>query len=665
MDFYRNWRHSRTSSKASLEVPQNTRPRSTRTPSPGPSTAVRPRVQAQAPAFPVPQPHPAPARTAAPVVMQMPDEDAVMEDATKPSSPPTVYQTPSINVPAIHAPAPQPYEKRSSFHSFRSRSPSILFDNEAAALAGLGTQCALSLATVTAELAPIPCIGVLVGCLTVVFQAVEKSRVNREQWKLLKGRCVMVSRIAGAQVTNYGGEHYHGLQQASDLLHDTILNIGERANYWNEMNDILAFVQFQGISDEIKSHFSALDSCLNLFSYATDVAQLQWVGEFNAVQKQELIQLEQMRSLMQEMNMRLDFMAHSQETVKEMTTATHEMLKKVVDDKFEILQNQATTPVAIYANAQQIVQTIRTVTNIQLPSSLLVGRQCILDANVPIRTGVTCDIYSASFLTNEKVAKKVFRIGMSEKEHVERYAKRFLRDAKLWATFKCDYTLPFYGIGMEAFEGDKHFQLYMVSPLMMNFDAVTYLKKHRKNPGMKESIMRIIMDAAKGLQYLHNREPPVVHSGMRGENILISDSGGGVLGGFGLTKALQDCTGTEKIPPAVMTGKTEGQRWMAPEMFIDDNPILQTPSDVWGWAMTALELISGQAPYYHNKQTHTIILDIRLNKRPQRAKYADFDKYALKPDEMWALLEKCWATEPEDRPTIDEVLIALKKMAKK
>lgn len=78
---------------------------------------------------------------------------------------------------------------------------------------------------------------------------------------------------------------------------------------------------------------------------------------------------------------------------------------------------------ATYADAQKIVKTILTVTKLQLPPQILVGRQCILEANVPIKTGMTCDIYAASFLGGEKVAKKVFRIGMSEKEHVRKYAE--------------------------------------------------------------------------------------------------------------------------------------------------------------------------------------------------------------------------------------------------
>jgi hypothetical protein len=79
-------------------------------------------------------------------------------------------------------------------------------------------------------------------------------------------------------------------------------------------------------------------------------------------------------------------------------------------------------------------------------------------------------------------------------------------------------------------------------------------------------------------------------------------------------------------------------------------------------ALRCSQLISGLVPYYHNKQPHTVMLDIRMNKKPRRAKYADFEKYALQPDQMWVLLERCWEVEPEDRLTIDEVLVELERI---
>ncbi|CCO33377.1 Serine/threonine-protein kinase TNNI3K [Rhizoctonia solani AG-1 IB] len=450
-------------------------------------------------------------------------------------------------------------------------------------------------------------------------------------------------RIAGAQVTNNGHHHYPGLKEAAEQLEQTLKTIQERVEHYNQMNEVLSFLLYQTISDEIQSLFGDLDSCLGLFSYATDVAQAQWVAEFQAVQKQESQKLEHLKTELGRMNMNIDAIGSNSEQILLNTNRVVDALQRVLDDKSSILQAPSTTTQASFDNAQQIVRTILAVTKLQLPPRLLLGRQCIPDTNIPIKIGLTCDVYLASFLGGEK-----------------KYATRFLRIANLWCDLRSEYTLPFYGIGMESFEQNDHFQLYMVSPLMSNFDAMTYLSKYRSRPGIRKGILRIITDAAKGLQYLHNRTPPVVHSGMKGDNVLITDSGGAILGGFGLTKALESVENT-KLPPAVMTGRTESQRWLAPEMFVDDPP-LRTPCDVWGWAMAALEIISGSIPYHMHKQAMNIIL--KVNEGPPRRKdYAGFNRYAHRPDETWALLERCWAEEPESRPTMDEIVKELKGIA--
>ncbi|KAG8722693.1 hypothetical protein FRC09_005824 [Ceratobasidium sp. 395] len=512
-----------------------------------------------------------------------------------------------------------------------------------------------SLATIIAQLNSTPSV---VDSLITVFQTVEMSRVARKQWKQLQARCVKVARMTGDRV-RYNEENHPRLQCASEALYNAITHIGERALYWSQVSDLVAFVQFRKIREEISDHVYSLHFCYNRLSSAIHLTQKQWTEECEAIHRGR------MPTLADRMHLKLEDAADSLDLRVKATQETFGLLSKIMDEKMAVLQNQATLFVATCANAERIVGAIRTVTNIEFLVQLLVGRQRIFNDNVQIKAGVTCDTYFATLSTNEKVAKKVLRITVSEREHVERYAHRFLKEAKLWATFISEYTLPLSGIGIDILEDDRHFQLYTVSPLMKNLDAVTYLRRHRENSGMKEGIMRIITDAAKGLQYLHSCEPPVVHAGMRGDNILITDSGGGILSGFELAGVSTKSASSRKVPPAVVTGETESQRWMAPEMFAENSRGLQTPSDVWGWAMAALELISGLPPYYQNKQPHTVMLDIRLNNRPLRAKHADFEKYALKPDEMWALLEKCWEIEPEHRPTIGEVVIELKKMARK
>ncbi|CCO31551.1 hypothetical protein BN14_05596 [Rhizoctonia solani AG-1 IB] len=139
-------------------------------------------------------------------------------------------------------------------------------ENDHRALASLGIQCGLSLAEVAAELAPVPYIGPLVGCLTAVFQAVEKSRVNKEQWKLLQGRCVMVLRIAGVQVTNNGQHHYPRINESARMLEETMNKIQDRAHHYNQKSGFATVLLSKMISDEIEELFGELDTCLQMFS---------------------------------------------------------------------------------------------------------------------------------------------------------------------------------------------------------------------------------------------------------------------------------------------------------------------------------------------------------------------------------------------------------------
>ncbi|KAG8722695.1 hypothetical protein FRC09_005826 [Ceratobasidium sp. 395] len=495
--------------------------------------------------------------------------------------------------------------------------------------------------------------------LTSVLQEIEGSRVGRKHWRQLQALCITVARMTGARTWYDKGENYPRLQRASKALYDTIAHIGERAKYWSQASDLVALVQFRKMREEISGHIYSIHFCYERLATAIHLVHRGWIEQLEAIHR------ERMRTLTDRMHLKLEAVADTLDTRVKATKETFELLSRIIDDNMvEILQNQTKSFVATYADAQRMVDAVKTVIDIQLLIQLLIGQQWTFDDIVLIKTGVACDTYSAALSTNDKVAKKVLRSTVSEREHIEWYAHSFLQNAKLWATFNSEYTMQLYGIGIDVLEDDRHFQLYAISPWMKNSDAATYLMWHKEDPGMKEGIMRIITDAAQGLQYLHSREPPAVHGSMRGDNILITNSGGGILSGFGLTEVLQNSTGDDKIPSAVMTSGIEPRRWMAPEMFAEDSPDLQTPSDVWDWAMTALELISGLPPYYQREQPHTVMLDIRLNKRPLRAKHADFEKYALKPDEMWALLEKCWAIEPEDRPTIGEVIIELKKMTR-
>ena len=64
---------------------------------------------------------------------------------------------------------------------------------------------------------------------------------------------------------------------------------------------------------------------------------MQWIGEFSAVQRTELRELEEMKKLMISLNGNLDVIGKTNEQVRVMVSQMDEKLQKVLEDKSEVL----------------------------------------------------------------------------------------------------------------------------------------------------------------------------------------------------------------------------------------------------------------------------------------------------------------------------------------
>ncbi|KAG8966822.1 hypothetical protein FRC05_002385 [Tulasnella sp. 425] len=154
--------------------------------------------------------------------------------------------------------------------------------------------------------------------------------------------------------------------------------------------------------------------------------------------------------------------------------------------------------------------------------------------------------------------------------------------------------------------------------------------------------LQLIHDVALGLQYVHNRN--ILHGKLRTDNILVDLNQRARISGFSLSK----------FP----NGRAQTKDWYA---FMDDprwNPIMQTrwtaKSDIWCWAMTALEILSGDRPFpdipcisgddMARMQNGTL--------RPAREDY----RSSIPSEPLWRLLESCWSVEEVDRPDIGTVV---------
>ncbi|CUA77259.1 Tousled-like kinase [Rhizoctonia solani] len=269
-------------------------------------------------------------------------------------------------------------------------------------------------------------------------------------------------------------------------------------------------------------------------------------------------------------------------------------------------------------------------------------------------------VHQGELINGEKVAIKISeqKPGLHDDEG-RNFGRRIRRHATTWKSLDSKYILPFLGMGVEIVEAREgsmrdYFRLYFVSPWMPDGDAVNFIR-NAHDQGLYVDVAKIVRDVALGLKYLHELDEPCIHGSVRGENVLIRRDQGveqGCLNGFALTKRE-----ARNQPPPELTSEDGVCRWKAPEILdsVSDRPLLELSSDIWSWAMTALQLYSGQVPYHQFETNFRICTEITSGRALKRADYPDFDKYAPLPDKTWALLERCWNIIPEERPTIQKV----------
>ncbi|KAG8750407.1 hypothetical protein FRC11_010444 [Ceratobasidium sp. 423] len=438
------------------------------------------------------------------------------------------------------------------------------------------------------ELMPLPGFSPIVNHLHMVFGAVGKIRTYSGQWRRLQGMCVVTSRILAHQYERYQAEpeRLKLLQRICDTLAGTIANISITAQKWSEKKWLEAFVSYDSMEKEMSDHFLALGDILRTMVSTSQILSETWSSEIAKSLEEERETLKSIREILNGQN---DTLAQLMQAIQEQGEKIARLLEEnkatvehVLSQKMSQTQDDQGDP----EETDRLIKTIIQITGVEIPTEVFQTESCILEPGVnPIQGGASA-VFKARLARGQLVAKKVFYLNKYSEGDVKTYAMKMTRDVKQWRKFDSKYTLQCLGVGMERCS-DTQFNLYMLSPWIENMDSLKYLKNNRQVIGPRR-ILRIVADSALGLVEIHRKGS--VHSNMRAQHVLVRANGRGVLGGFGLTKALQNLS-TGLLPSVEQTGQFLPYRWMAPECHTHgpDNPEVTVANDVWGWAMTALE----------------------------------------------------------------------------
>ncbi|XP_019702975.1 probable LRR receptor-like serine/threonine-protein kinase At1g05700 isoform X2 [Elaeis guineensis] len=174
--------------------------------------------------------------------------------------------------------------------------------------------------------------------------------------------------------------------------------------------------------------------------------------------------------------------------------------------------------------------------------------------------------------------------------------------------------------------------------------------------------LQIALDAAQGLEYLHKGcKPPIIHRDVKTSNILLGEDLEAKIADFGLARAFHSDAHTHVSTLRVVG--TPG--YIDPEFH---NSFQQNEkSDVYGYGVVLLELITGQPPLLP-PGPETVHIAQRVASKLARGNIDDIVDARLQGEydanSVWKVVElamKCTAQASTQRPTMSDVVMQLKE----
>ncbi|CBQ73219.1 conserved hypothetical protein [Sporisorium reilianum SRZ2] len=214
-------------------------------------------------------------------------------------------------------------------------------------------------------------------------------------------------------------------------------------------------------------------------------------------------------------------------------------------------------------------------------------------------------------------------------------------------------------IGVSIPEDPRHVPCMIVSELCSNGDLFDYIR-NTAAPSDAE-VFRILLETARGLEYLHTRTPAIIHRDCKSTNVLITRRRTAKINDFGLARV-------KNTSRSMMRSLVGTVNWQAVELWVP-KPQYNEKVDVWSAAMTFWEALQWHQPDkkypFQGMNEHQIYQDVgQKRQRPYTG--------AIRRQfggEIVDLLDRMWDQTPKNRPTMSEVcaeleaLIQLKKEA--
>ncbi|XP_068634426.1 uncharacterized protein [Aristolochia californica] len=240
----------------------------------------------------------------------------------------------------------------------------------------------------------------------------------------------------------------------------------------------------------------------------------------------------------------------------------------------------------------------------------------------------SCAVVYRGIWNGSDVAIKVYL----ENEYHEDILLDYRKEIEIMKKLRHPNVLLFMGA---VYSPDR---LAIVTELLPRGSLFKTLHKNSQVLDIRRRI-RMALDVARGMNYLHRRNPPIVHRDLKSSNLLVDRNWTVKVGDFGLSQLKKSAFLTAK------SGRGTPQ-WMAPEIL--RNEPSNEKSDVYSFGVILWELMTESVPWTHLNALQVVgvvgFMDRRLD-LPE-----DLDP------RISSIIMDCWQSDPASRPSFRDIL---------
>lgn len=272
-----------------------------------------------------------------------------------------------------------------------------------------------------------------------------------------------------------------------------------------------------------------------------------------------------------------------------------------------------------------------------LSAGVVIGGKFRLDGI--LGRGSYGDVWLADVVGDEELPPKV---ALKIYHHQERATRKLLDEARQAQNFKHDRLVKVFGA--ERIDG-------LVTMWMEYVPGETLLQRlgdeESPRPVFLEEVLCWLHDIAEALAYLHADDPPLIHSDLKLDNVILEGGDRARLVDFGQSRTIEDrfveTAGAGAWPylaPEILATSTEGQG----KRFVS--------SDIYAFGVIAYRLLTGRFP----RRTLSEVMHVIPFPRPVELNPSI-------PRELDAVIGKCLEKRPENRyPTGASLLAAIENV---